>query len=901
MPAPLAMGQVGMADESTLGALHRWIDILQAGLTISKSILTKPCSRTKLFRVEWQMAGMHRFNIAHFFLSLLQELGFFWAALLPRRKTLLIGLALVSTCAPLARAQQDLLVPCSSLPVLLTLNSEFFPTPQSQEGISIPLQFQNLKSTVTVRSDARELTRETYYLHGHVEVTYLQFKLDSDEAIYYRNTNEIIASGNVTFTDPTVHMEADEAHYNVETGKGWFSNGHGFFHSDARPRPHAVYSPNPFFVQARRVDRLDEDTYTISHGRLTSCRPEEKNWSLSARYARVAVDDKIVTHGALFKLMNVPMLYSPVMVTSIASRPRQTGFLLPHVGNSTQYGFIVGDAFFWAINPSADLLLGVEDYSKRGLTRSAQFRVKPSASSDLTVDYFGINDRGLEISSGQLVQASGNSIRAQGQSANVGLGFRGVLDVDVVPSLAFRQTWSSSFLQAVSSEARQKGFLTKNFGAYSINAYASRYQNFLCAAGVLVTNGVKTDVVCPPAAGSGGAVGNSITIRQLPSVSISRMESQLGKSPLYFSFDASADGVGRTEPGFSTSTISDRLDLHPEISLRVKPFWGFNFTPSFGFDATHYGTSLRPGQIPINRFMGDFSADLRPPSIERLFDRKLWGYKLKHVLVPDIRYRIVSASDREDIDSIVRFDQIDLLAETNEIEFSVTNSLMARKDLPDANGQMPQARDVLSLRLSQKYYFDPTFGGALIPGQQVVWQPTISLTGFAFAQGRRLSPLVTVLKVAPSSNYDVEMRADFNPNGGGVLNAGITARGHRGPVGMSLTDFYINRTAALLTPLPPTTNLSQLSSYHLLQTVATFGDINRKGFSGAYGMAYNFAQSNVLQMVSQASYNFGCFGIDFEYRRFALGPLRRDNSYRIALSLSNVGTFGNLRSRERLF
>src|SRR6266567_4844984 len=101
---------------------------------------------------------------------------------------------------------------------------------------------------------------------------------------------------------------------------------------------------------------------------------------------------------------------------------------------------------------------------------------------------------------------------------------------------------------------------------------------------------------------------------------------------------------------------------------------------------------------------------------------------------------------------------------------------MARKDSPDASGQLPQARDVISLRLTQKYYFDPTFGGALLPGKNVVWDPTISLTGFAFAQGRRLSPVVTVLKVAPSPNYDAELRADFNPNGGGVLNAGITSR-----------------------------------------------------------------------------------------------------------------------------
>ena len=115
---------------------------------------------------------------------------------------------------------------------------------------------------------------------------------------------------------------------------------------------------------------------------------------------------------------------------------------------------------------------------------------------------------------------------------------------------------------------------------------------------------------------------------------------------------------------------------------------------------------------------------------------------------------------------------------------------------------------MISWRLSQKYYFDPTFGGALVPSQRVVFDPTISLTGFAFAQGRRLSPVVSVLKFAPFSNYDTELRADFGPNGGGVLNAGITSHLRRGPLGLSFTDFFINRTAALSTPITPGGTLS---------------------------------------------------------------------------------------------
>jgi len=38
----------------------------------------------------------------------------------------------------------------------------------------------------------------------------------------------------------------------------------------------------------------------------------------------------------------------------------------------------------------------------------------------------------------------------------------------------------------------------------------------------------------------------------------------------------------------------------------------------------------------------------------------------------------------------------------------------------------------LQLEITQRYYFDPTFGGALVPGQRNVLTATEDLTGIAF-------------------------------------------------------------------------------------------------------------------------------------------------------------------------
>jgi LPS-assembly protein len=757
--------------------------------------------------------------------------------------------------------------------VLLFLSYEAF-------GQTAPANLSTLTgqgSTVTVSSATQEQRGDVDYLRGNVVVTYKDAVVTADEASYNQQTSQVVAKGHVTFNDPTAHLDADELHYNVATGQGWFLNGKGYLRSHTKHRLNVMSTESPFFIQARIVERLNRLSFKITDGRVTTCKCEDKGWSISTSSASVKVGDKVIAHNDIFHFLRVPVFYTPVAVDSIAPRPRQSGFLLPNVGNSSQKGFTFGDGFYWAINRSADLTLGAVDYSKRGLGGSAEFRARPSADSSLDVSAFGVNDQG-NPGSPQL-RAQGESVRATGQADNLWEGFRGVVNVDYASSLAFRETFANNFTQAVTSEARQMGFLTKNFDAYSVNFYVSRYQNFLSTT---------------------GGAANSITIRHTPSFSLSGMDKQLGHTPLFFSFDTSAGAVSRSEPDFLTPNFSERFNFHPELTLRMKPFLHFHVTPSGGVWVTRYGTSLTPDRRAVDRFMGDFSLDIRPPSLEKVFSHPIDGYRIKHVIEPDIQYHVVRATDPQDIMDVVRFDNLDTMAETNEIEYSLNNAILIRKDV--AGGQpVPQARELLSLRLSQFYYFDPTFGGALQPGREIVWQPTTALTGFAFAQGRHLSPLVSVLKLAPSSSYDTELRADFSPNGGGVLNAGITSNLHRGLMGLSLTDFFINRTAAQLTPVLPVTPLSQIPSYNLLRTLATYGNVDHNGFSGAFGVDYNFVEHVAHQVVGEAGYRFSCFAVNVEYRRFSLGPLRQENEFRVAVSLANVGTFGNLRQNERLF
>ena len=765
----------------------------------------------------------------------------------------------------------------------------------AQQQPSVPLELGSPDKIITLRADSQEKDKNIDRFRGHVEVTYRGMKLTADEVTYDGASGEVVGTGHVLFIDRRSHITADEVHYNIRTQKGWFSNGHGFLHSNVRPPPKplymedpyyiqgdrskVLYTENPFYIQGERIERLDENTYTVKHGRFTTCDCEAKGWSFSASDAKVELDDKAIARGSVIRFLGVPLFYLPFMGTSIARKPRHTGFLLPHIGTSSLKGTVVGAGFFWAISPSMDLLLGLEDYSLRGVARRAQFRMTPSDSTKLTVDYFGVNDKD-EVRANR---APGQSVKAVGDAEDFFDGFRGVADVDYVSSLAFREVYSPTFTEAVNSEAHQIGFVTKEFGAYNFNIYASRYEDFLSAQLV---------------------PGNAVIIRKTPEFSFLGMDKQVGESPFYFSFGTSAGALGRTEPGLELPSLSERLDFHPEVTLRLKDFWGFHLTPSAGVDAARYGTSLEANQDPLTRLLGDFSLDLRPPSLEKVFARSLWGRRLKHVIEPDIVYRLVKARDPEELANVVRYDDLDILSQTNEVEYSLTNIILARKDVPAGTTDVPQAQELISWRISQKYYFDPTFGGVLGPNNPVVWEPTLSLTGFHFIPGRRLSPVVSDLKIAPFSFYDTELKVDLSPNGGGILDAGITSHVRRGVYGLAFTDFFINKNsyANLLSGSTSSSSTTTSTfSYHLLNLLATFGDFNRKGVSGAFGMNYNLVQKIAAGAVGQLSYNFGCFGINVEYQRFSLTALRVENVFRVAISLANIGTFGDFKPRDRLY
>ncbi len=716
------------------------------------------------------------------------------------------------------------------------------------------------RGIVRLEATQQKKQGDRYIADGDVDLRYLDMRLRADHIEYDSKTFDVLARGHVLFDYKTQHIEAPEGHYNVRSDEGAFLHVQGTINVARRPNPNVLFSTNPISFEAEEVDRISEQTYVFKKTWLTICMPNRPVWKFYSVRSTLKVDQKVVLVRANFRLLKVPLIYLPYASIPASQKVRQSGFLLPEVANNSVNGFVIGDSYYWAPTDWMDAELGAQVLSKRGWGQSLDLRALPESNLNLGIHYYGVEDRGLPGPNGTLIPEGGSEARLL-FTTDLTHGWRGVADVNYLSSLTFRLAFATTFNEAIISEEHSDAFATNNFRGFSLNIAALNYKDFLNAQ-----------------------PETSIVLRSAPEIRFSSAERAFwDRWPVYFGFDSVSGAVRRSDTLIDTAQYVERSELAPHMTLPVR--WGswFGITTTAGFRFTDYNEQLvngMPAAQGLVRTDGEFSVQLRPPAFERIWNRG--KTKWKHVMEPLIAYNYVTGI--QDSSRIIRFDEDDTITDTSEVESALTQRFFRKT----GDGQ---AEEFLTWRVAAKYYFDPTFGGALVPGQRNVFAALDSITPFAFAdEPRHWSPIVSDVKMNYSARYDIQLETDYDP-----LPNRLSAYGLIGTVHpyrqsfLSLAQFRLH-TDPILQP-----------RQNQIRVTGGWGQMNRKGWNTATSLAYDTIQHTLQYEVVQASYNGSCCGISFEYRRLALGPLRNDNQFRAALLIANIGTFGTLRRQERVF
>jgi LPS-assembly protein len=799
-------------------------------------------------------------------------------------------------------------------------------TSQLLSPVAAPIPTQSLPNTpsalrgdeATIIAITQEKIGSVYKLHGKAEIQYGVYVLRADEVTYNADTGESTADGHVVLEGGPndEHIQASHGTYNIRAESGRFENVTGTIGVRMRRTRLTLTSSNPFFFTGKVVEKTGPDHYVVNDGTVTTCELPHPKWQFNASKVVVDVGGTAKIYHSVFGVKGIPALYFPFATLPAESVPRQSGFLIPNIGNSTTKGTILGESLFWAINRSMDAHIGAEYFSARGWAPQGEFRARPSQGSFVDLNYFEVLDRGTGHPP---VNQGGEEVRLNAESA-FGHNFRGVANIDYLSSFVFRLAFNDVFTQAVNSEVKSQAFLSNTTRGFFYNVSTQRYQNF-----------------------ESTTAGDVITILHAPSFEVSSVDRPLGHSPFYWSFDAAAEGLSRSEPGFSTATLVGRFDLQPRLSFPIK-LGGWSLRPEFSLRDTSYTQQLAISgsaeSALINRRTLGGSMELRPPALSRVFAGEFAGRRWKHVIEPRVVYRYGTGINN--FANILRFDERDILTSTNEVEYSLVNRLYTKHSSrqPEDCGRpgMPSlfiggapvpshipwerqnapveapcdsgslTREVVTWELAQKYFGDPTFGGALVNGRSNAFTSTVDLTGTSFLTSpRHLSPLISRLRVQASARTDFEWDVDYDFVRGGVNTSTVLANYRVGPITVGGGDAYLQvpgecvQSTCMYNSATDPNIIFRPELFNQFRLLLGYGHSGKQGFSIATNVGFDARLGFLQYAAAQTTYNWDCCGVSLEFRRFALGSVRNENQYRFTFALANLGSLGNLRRTERLF
>ncbi len=717
---------------------------------------------------------------------------------------------------------------------------------------------------VDFESEKQEVQGDVIILTGNVQVVYADILVIADRATFNQITNDLIAEGNVFFEQQGQRISGERIELNAATKRGTIFTSTTF--TNRTPDGTVIV------VDSSRADKTGSDTFNLEDVKMSACQERVPKWSFTAKRARIQLDKKASAYNAFFRIKNIPILYLPYASVSISKKDRTSGFLLPSSGSSNIKGRTFHGAYYQTLGRSADILFRGDIFTKRGIGLGFDFRARTNENSRISFGSFVVLDRLF----GEKGPDQGGSSFYADAVQYFKNGFVAVADVNITSNPDFRQVFAENILTAISPEERTLFYVNKNWRSFTYNAQFGEQSSF---------------------------IGNEIVkVRKFPGLEFSKRSTKVSESlPFYFSYDSALEGVRRSETLgdqfiLKTPSMVQRLDFFPRLTFPLRSFAGFTLTPSIGMRSTFYSDSLDPVQQQVvgqNLFRNyaEFNLDFRPPALAKIFRHKDGTPWFKHVIEPFIEYRRIAGID--DFDRTLRVDERDVIADTNEITYGVSNSFLVRRAGPD--GTTTQPHELLNITLTQKYFFDPKFGGALQEGVRNQFFPINTLSGFAFGgYSRNISPLNFKARLRPTSSLFADVRFNYDTLYHDLRDFIIGAGIQRGIFSISQSWYYTRRIAVDQFRSDPSTLPGNQMD------IAAFVGNPARGPYGGFAVSYDLRDRQfndaprdrrLINLTASAGWAWDCCSVNVQSITFNAG-LRNESRILFAFTLKGIGAFG---------
>jgi LPS-assembly protein len=540
---------------------------------------------------------------------------------------------------------------------------------------------------IRARQVSFDRRRNIYEARGKVEVKTDIFIVQADYARVYMDTRTVHAEGNVVMLAPQYRLSGEKMFVNLRTRV-------------AKAYKATLFLPEKhFYLHGDQIEKTSRDTFRVLGGSFTSCDGRSPVWKFTSRQMKVTLEGYgWATHSAFF-LGRLPVFYTPLIVFP-AQTTRQSGFLMPSIGNSTTDGTIISTPFFYNISPSQDLTIYPTWMTKRGFMLGAEYRYERSRQTYgiFMADYM-FND---QVSS-ELYRAG---YLREPYKDRYWIRYMGYHQVFPEVQLKMQLDWVSDadFLREFGylpdSYSYSYDIFRRRFGLTLDPKYSTTRTSFLGFTRTwdraqLTANFRYYDNL-------NSTQQNRETTQILPSINFDYSRQPIGKSPVYFQLSSNYTHYYR-QIGSTGQVVQITPTFNLPFTINNIVDFDFSFSPRFDL---WWLSGLQDANLSSfdHREIYNFTATVSS-YIFRIFNLD-WGSlkKIKHALKPSIAYTYRRAVNPQ----VAVPNLVPALQKANLVTYSLTQTLTAKRMTWDTRTQKlkPSYDEFLKLTLSQSYDVD---------------------------------------------------------------------------------------------------------------------------------------------------------------------------------------------------
>jgi LPS-assembly protein len=676
-----------------------------------------------------------------------------------------------------------------------------------------------------------------YEAEGDVVVKRGSQVLSADRAKYNERTGMIEVTGHVVLESNGDILRAEHAVFNLQSQTGQITGGHLFL------------KQNHYYISGQTMEKTGPNTYVIEKCRVTTCDGIRPDWSITGSEVKVTVEGYGSVKNAVFRISNYPAFYLPYVIFP-AKTKRQTGFLPPAVGYSSQNGAQLEVPFYWAISDQMDATFYEQYMSERGYMQGLEYRYVAEKDSkgaflydilpddrkekDLT------NPDDLALSPFERTNQTRYWLRSRADQ-QLPLGMRAKLDTDYVSDQDYLKEFQGDLtenrgrpdlvnefgrpMEEIQSPTRRSALrVDRDQPDYSIQALSAYYER---------PENPSVDSTPQPL----GALNFSLLPRSLPG------------SPLFVRLDSDADYVWR-EQGTGGQSVS----LTPNVSY---PMWFgryLQFEPSVSYRKTEQRLDdPTEGTRILSRGALNFQTRMSTV-LDRVYDVQ-WGEatRLMHKFQPSLIYEYQGSGGADP--SQPWFDPLDKVDGVNRIVLSLENFLDARKE--KTKGREVTYEQWVYFNLIQGYNLKVASGNEVPETDQKPFEPLIGML--------TLTPY-------PSLYFDAEVQWDYYE--------------HNVPYADVSLSWSIQRSGGRRDQIGLDYQYSNAGNKGL----SLYGHVNLiYGFSAGGTLSQNLSSDTAVQETIYLDYQSQCWGV----RVFAEN-VEGVNSFMVTFRLLGLGSLAQL-------